>query len=274
MLNRVKLWMKSKIKPIEVPIYKTVEKNTLLYNKVSLIIGGDGGIGFEIAKKFINSGCKVIIGGTNENKLKKCINELKGDSKYIVIDLYNVKELNEKINNAVKIFGHIDILVNCSGRHIQRPNLDFLSTTEDEYNKIMDLNLKGNYFVSQYFAKYLINAKINGHILFISSQSALEPSWSPYRLSKRGIEGITEGLGQQLLKYNIIVNGIGPGPTATQMQNYNEGSTIYTDDNPIKRYTMPEEVAEYALMLCSNLGNTIVGQTIYMSGGRGIIEKR
>jgi len=100
----------------------------------------------------------------------------------------------------------------------------------------------------------------------------LEPAWSPYRLSKWGIKGLISGLAQQLLPYGIIVNGIGPGPTATSMQPYNDGDSIYTNQNPINRYTMPDEIAVYAEMLVSDLGNTIIGDTIYMSGGRGIIE--
>ena len=120
----------------------------------------------------------------------------------------------------------------------------------------------------------MIPRKINGHILIISSQSALEPSWSPYRLSKRGIEGIIEGMAQRLIEHQIVVNGLGPGPTATTMQDDLIDGSIYTADNPIGRYTMPEEVAEFAKMLVSDLGNTIIGQTLYMSGGRGIIDKR
>ena len=138
----------------------------------------------------------------------------------------------------------------------------------------MDLNLKSTYFFIQEIAKYMISSKIKGHILIISSQSALEPAWSPYRLSKWGIKGITSGIAQKLLPYGIIVNAIGPGPTATSMQDYREGDNIYTTGNTIERYTMPDEIAEYAKLLVSELGNTIIGDTIYMSGGRGIIEIR
>lgn len=126
----------------------------------------------------------------------------------------------------------------------------------------------------QSIAKYMITNQIKGHILIISSQSALEPSWSPYRLSKLGIDGITRGMAQRLLEHGIIVNSIGPGPTATTMQKEYKGDNIYTPLNPIKRFTMPEEVAQYAVLMVSDLGNTIVGQTLYMSGGRGITEIR
>lgn len=80
----------------------------------------------------------------------------------------------------------------------------------------MNVNLKGTYFLCQSIAKYMIHRKINGHILIISSQSALEPSWSPYRLSKRGIEGIIEGMAQRLIEHQIVVNGLGPGQPLQQ----------------------------------------------------------
>lgn len=158
--------------------------------------------------------------------------------------------------------------------HVDRDGLDFVNVTLDEYDTIMNINLKGTYFMCQTVAKYMIENKIKGHILIISSQSALEPSWSPYRLSKLGIDGITKGMAQRLLEHGIIVNAIGPGPTNTSMQkNYREGN-LYTPLNPIKRFTTPEEIAQIAKILVSDLGNTIVGQTIYMSGGRGIVEIR
>ena len=149
-----------------------------------------------------------------------------------------------------------------------------MNTTLEEYDQIMNINLKGTYFACQSVAKIMISNKVQGHILLISSQSALEPSWSPYRLSKLGIDGITKGMAQRLLENGIIVNAIGPGPTATSMQKEFIEGNIYTPLNPINRFTMPEEVAQYAKMLVSDLGNTIVGQTLYMSGGRGIIEVR
>ena len=259
-------------KPKLLPIIEQRDSRKLLDGKVALIVGGSGGIGLAIAKRFLKSGCKVIVAGTNEGKLKRIAKAL--DCKYIVVDLTDVKSFDKVLEQAIECYGRVDILVNSAGVHVEKPGLSFLTSTEAEFDKIMDINLKAAYFLSQTFAKYFIEEKIAGHILMISSQSALEPSWSPYRLSKRGLEGITQGLAQELIKYNIVVNGIGPGPTATNMQDYKDGEIINTELNPIGRYTMPEEVAEYATLLASSLGDTIVGDTIYMSGGRGIIELR
>lgn len=257
-----------------VPIIVKTDNTNILKDKVALIIGGSGGIGYSIAKKYISAGCKVVLAGTNPQKLEKLSAKLGQNCKYICIDLNNISEFESKINDALSCFGKIDILVNSAGIHIDRVDLDFINTTEEEYDKIMNINLKAIYFVSQIIAKYWIKNKIEGHILMISSQSALEPPWSPYRLSKNILKDLTTGIAQKLIKYNIVVNGIGPGPSATKMQHYHEGDEISNDLNPIGRYTMPEEIAEFAVLLVSDLGNTIVGDTIYMSGGRGIIEMR
>ena len=256
----------------KIPIYQT--SDSLLKNKIALISGGCGGIGMAIAKEFIKSGCKVIISGTNEEKCKRSCEILGNNTKYIILDINQVNNLKSKIDEAKNVFGKIDIYVNSVGVHTVRPNFNFLTITEKEYDEVMSINLKGTYFICQEISKYMIESKIKGHILIISSQSALEPAWSPYRLSKWGIKGLTAGMAQQLISYGIIVNAIAPGPTATSMQNFKSGESIQTFQNPIERYTTPEEIAQYAKMLCSDLGNTIVGDTLYMSGGRGIIEIR
>ena len=256
----------------KVPIFQMKEKSNLLSGTTALISGGSGGIGMAIAKKFLERGCEVVIAGTNETKLQKCALEL-GTPYYKVIDLEKVSSFDEAIKEiATMINGKLNILVNCSGVHTKRENFNFLSVTEYDYDYVMNINLKGTYFLSQAFARYMINNNIKGHILNISSQSALEASWSPYRLSKRGIDGITRGMAQVLLPYGIIVNSIGPGPTATSMQDECVKGSIFSFDNPINRYTLPEEVAEYACLMVSQLGDTIIGDTLYMSGGRAIID--
>lgn len=256
-----------------IPVVTITDNNKLLEGRVALITGGSGGIGTSIAKKLLLSGCKVILAGTNEDKLKQKAVELSTDA-FLTINMKDIPSFDSKIKEATAFYGKIDIFINCHGIHTNRGKFDFLNVTEDEYNSVMDVNLKGTYFICQAVAKYMVQNKIRGHLLIVSSQSALEPAWSPYRLSKLGISGITSGMAQKLLPYGIIVNAIGPGPTATTMQDDCVRGSIYTKDNPIERYTMPEEVAEFAKILVSHLGDTVVGDTLYMSGGRGIIDMR
>ena len=258
----------------KIPIFTIKDSSNLLEGKVALITGGSGGIGMAIAKKFIDSGCFVILAGTNAKKLNGCIEKLGKQAKAIVINMNDSSSFADKIVDAASFFGKIDIFINCHGVHTNRKGFNLLNVTEDDYDKVMSINLRGTYFICQNVAKYMIQNHVRGHILIVSSQSAIEPSWSPYRLSKYGECGLISGFAQVLLPYGIIVNGLGPGPTATGMQDECFDGSIYTKDNPIERYTMPDEVAEYAKLLVSDLGNTVVGDTLYMSGGRGIIDKR
>lgn len=255
----------------KIPIVTKSEKKDLLSGKVALVTGGSGGIGEAIARKLVDSGCKVIIAGTNVEKLKACALRC-GAHKFIIIEMNDIQQFENKINEVVSYFGKIDIFVHSAGVHTKRDNLDFLNITEEEYDNVMDVNLKAAYFMCQIVGMHMINNGIQGNILLVSSQKALEPSWSPYRLSKLGISGITRGIAQRLAPFGIVVNAIGPGPTATAMVDLGINGSIYCDENIIKRYIMPEEIAEYALLLVSELGKLIIGDTIYVTAGEGIIN--
>lgn len=254
-----------------VPIVIEKSQEELLKGKTALITGGSGGIGFAIAKKLHECGCKVILAGTNPQKLESSCEKLQG-SKWIVINQEEIDTFTDKITEAVGFFQKIDILVCSAGTHTSRRGFSWENVTVEDYDSVMNVNLKGTYFLMQAIAKYMISQKIKGHILVVSSQKALEPSWSPYRLSKLGTDGIVKGFAQQLLQHGIIVNAIGPGPTPTAMQPTGVAGSIYTADNPAQRMTTPEEIAEFAKLLVSGAGDMVVGQTVYLSAGRGIIE--
>lgn len=112
---------------------------------------------------------------------------------------------------------------------------------------------------------------IKGNILNISSSSGIRPAVSAYALSKWGIQGLTLGLAKSLAPYGIVVNSIAPGPTATPMLLGNDIQNINRPRLPSGRYAMPCEIANMAVMLVSEMGRTIVGDTIYMTGGAGLI---
>lgn len=257
-----------------IPIVSEIKDADLLKNKVAFISGGSGGIGSAIAKKFINAGCKVIISGTSEKKLMAISSKLGNNCKYVILNLNNINDYEKVLEESVKIFGKIDILVNSAGIHTTRKGAEFLNFKVSEFEDIIDINLKSVYFLSQKFANYFIENNIKGHILMISSSTCFEPAWSPYRISKWGIRGLTSGMAQELIKYGIVVNAIAPGSTATSMLDYEDGDSIYTEENTNNRYIMPEEVANIALLLVGDTGNMIVGETILASGGRGRTEIR
>lgn len=115
-----------------VPIIIETEKSKSLEGKVALITGGSGGIGFAIAKKYIACGCRVILAGTNQEKLNKCCLEL-GDAKNIVLNFTEINTFESKIKEASEIFGRIDILVCSSGVHTDYPGFDWSKVTEQDY---------------------------------------------------------------------------------------------------------------------------------------------
>ena len=164
-------------KVVAVPVL--TERDKLLEGKVALITGGNSGIGFAMAEEFIKAGAKVIIVGTNYEKIINCVEKLGGKSvKGIVIDVKDVDSMPEKVYKAAQLFpeNRIDILVNSVGIVSQN---DFMHMTETKYDAIMDINCKGTYFMSQAVSQFMIEKKIKGHILNVTSSSALRPAWTP-----------------------------------------------------------------------------------------------
>lgn len=275
----MKLWSYLKNKLIRVHKDKVLIpclEGHCLDNKVAFITGGSSGIGYAIAKSFLKNGAKVIIAGRNFEKLtnaqKQLLKECSCTSDMVSIYLLDIADVNnigsqlKKDLNAMPY--KIDIFVNNAG--VNGGNL-FPNTTEEEYDKIMNTNLKGMYFFSQEVAKYLVENGIRGNILNVTSSSALRPITSPYILSKWGERGLTVGMAKKYLPYGIVVNGIAPASTTTPMLGKNETSDLNLDWSPAGRYLAPEEVGNLATILVSDMGRMVVGDTLFATGGAGIV---
>lgn len=246
----------------------------LLTKRCALITGGSSGIGYAIAESFLNNNANVTICGRNKEKLinakEKLINKCRCSEDRIDIlslDISNLNEINEILTHYLEN-KKIDIFVNNAG--INGGSL-FPNTSEQEYDDILNTNLKGMYFVSQIIVKYMIDNKIEGNILNITSSSALRPGISPYILSKWGERSLTLGMAKKYIPYGIIVNGLAPGSTLTPMLKSNDYEDLNLDYSPSKRYAAPEEIGNLATILVSNIGRMIVGDTIYATGGAGVI---
>lgn len=250
--------------------------NELLKGRTALITGGTSGIGLEIACAFINAGAEVVITGRGEEKLSKACIEIESRTSSkdkihgVMMDNSRVDEFQSKFETILKsVTGNkIDILVNNAGLL----GGDIRSCTEEKYDAIMATNLKGSFFLTQLVSKYMKEKAIEGNILFIGSSSSKRPATSAYTLSKWGIRGLTKGMAKDLAPYGITVNAIAPGPTATPML-MQDGvrEDISFPTNPIGRYARPEEIANMAVFLTSNMGRTIVGDMVFMTGGAGVI---
>lgn len=261
-----------------VPEYIPVVMGELLENRTILITGGIGGIGVELTKACLRNGASVVITSRNEKKLKECLPELnkcKNSEKQKIIcvelDINNVDSMKNIFNKIVKdnSLKNIDTLINNAGVAIG----GIIGTTkEEEFDKTITTNLKGTYFLSQEFANYLIKENIQGNILNISSVSGIRPAITPCMLSKHSLIGLTEGLAKKLIKYGIVVNGIAPGPTVTDMIGV-KGNDLYYQNSPAQRYVDPVEVANLAVYLISKMGKMIVGDTVYISGGCGNLTR-
>ena len=247
-----------------------------LEDRCAFITGGSSGIGYSIAESFLKNGATVIITGRDEKKLQTAKNKLISscncdDKKIItgVLDISKIDLIKPTVLDIIKnVNKKVDIFVNNAG--VNGGNT-FPNTTEEEYDKILDTNLKGLYFISQVIVNYMIENKIQGNILNVTSSSALRPCTSPYILSKWGERGLTLGMAKKFLPYGIIVNGIAPGSTATPMLKQDNSDDLYCEYSPSKRYLAPEEIGNIATMLVSSMGRMIVGDTVYVTGGSGII---
>lgn len=256
-----------------VPVTIEKNKNNLLENKIALVLGGTGGIGLAIAEAFVEAGAKVIIAGTREDKIQKAIGKIGENSKGIQIDLRKVKTFEQKVLEASKQFneGKIDILVNCAGVHGDQC---FGKVSEETWDSVLDVNLKGLFFMTQAVGNYMKKNNIQGHILNVSSAAALKPGYTPYEISKSGVKSFTLGAAAELIPYGIVVNAIAPGPVATEMLGRKEGDTLYTDCVPSKRFATPLEIAQLAVIMVSDMCNLVIGDTFYISGGSGTIKYR
>lgn len=245
-----------------------------LMGRVALITGGSSGIGFAVAKSFLSNGANVVISGRNKEKLIEAKNKLVLDCRcdedridVICLDLTSVSEIKELFSRFLSN-KRIDIFVNNAGTNGGEL---FPNTSEDDYDRVLETNLKGMYFISQEIAKYMVENKIEGNILNITSSSALRPGISPYIISKWGERSLTLGMAKKYLPYGIIVNGLAPGSTLTPMLKKDEENDLNLEYSPSKRYAAPEEIGNLATILVSDMGRMIVGDTIYATGGAGVI---
>jgi len=252
-------------------------ESELLKGKTALITGGSSGIGFAIAKAMLQAGASVIITGRNEEKLNDCTGKLnayrRSDAFLLseVLNMTTVATFDQAFQNILrKIEGHsIDILVNNAGTRGNCES-DFGKAVEEDYDVIMNTNLKGMFFFSQIVARYMTDSHIEGNILNIASSSSLRPANSAYILSKWGIRGLTLGMAKALIPHGIVVNAIAPGPTATPMLNKTIDDVNFPQ-NPSGRLVTPDEIANMAVVMSSSMGRMAVGNIVYMTGGSGLI---
>ena len=248
-----------------------------LSGKTAIITGAAQGIGYAIAKRYLREGAQVVIADINDEKGEEAAKTLSdhGDIHYVSADVGERLDVHNLIAASKDAFGDIDILVNNAGIVIGG---NFLEIHEDDFDKVMRVNLKGSFLCAQAAAKQMVKRVENGGpagcIINMSSINAklAIPSQIPYTVSKGAVRQLTNVLAQSLAPHGIRVNAIGPGSIATEML-----ETVVSDPDakrkilsrtPMGRIGEPQEIAGIAAFLASEDASYITGQTIYADGGR------
>lgn len=238
-----------------------------------VVVGGATGIGLATVKLLLqNSVEHVIIASRNPNKLRDVQEEL-NDGRVLVetFDISMVRKQNEFINS--KINTYVDGVIISSGLNFDGGNWKGFNISETDYDKIMDTNLKGVFFLIRNYANYMHARKIKGNICVVSSISAHRDMLSVYQISKNAISGIVHAYGKYLCERGIILNGVEPGTTEGGMLGslgrYTDGvrKGEMWNDNSIRRVIRPEEIAEIICFLISDLGEVMSGSCILAGGG-------
>ena len=249
---------------------KTIEPHNLLKERNIIITGGGRGIGYSIAKKSIAEGANVLITGRNEEVLKAAVKDLGKNAKYLVADVSNVKEIDSFLENAKDCFQgkKIDSLVSNAGISLHEGN--FRNVTEEDWDKQMDTNLKGNFFLVKKFVEYLeAQEDKTGNIVVITSERAKRPDDIPYGLTKVATSSFIQGIAKKVISEGIRINGVGPGVTATDMTGVSR-EHLCAEWQAGKRCFVPEEVAEVVNFLLSDISACISGEIITCNQGNHI----
>lgn len=237
-----------------------------LYGKKIIVTGGGSGIGYAMAKKFKEEGAQVLIAGRNEDKLIKCSKEL--DCHYLLLDVTKVETFESFINNANKILGGANCLVNNAGISLHEKT--FADVTPESFDKQINTNLRGSFFLTQKFVNMLLSQNQEGNILFVSSETGETVDIRPYGWTKAAINSMMKGFAYKLASQNIRVNAIAPGVTTSEMTGFKENGNLYYKNGATKRVYLPGEVAEAATFLLSDLSGCMSGQILVLNNGKTI----
>lgn len=239
----------------------------------ALITGASRGIGYAIAKKLSQNGCAVVITGRNINTLERVANELGKNVLPMVWNSAEFDKTDEKVKEAAEMLGGLDIVVNNAGIFAQSNEWDknsLLNTTAKEWQDVINVNASAVFFTMQSAVKYMLKNNVKGNILNITSVAGEEPVYGAYGGSKILATGLTRGWGKMFASDGITINGIAPGPVATEMNNWHEGDSMKHDRIPYGRFSTVDEIAELAMYLLSKDAKMICGETVIIDGGYSI----
>jgi glucose 1-dehydrogenase len=245
-----------------------------LKNKVAIVTGGNSGIGLAIALELARQGANIVIDFVSHpeaaDELEKQIIALGDQAISVKADVSKIADLQTLVDTAVQKFGRLDIMVNNAGVETRTSVLD---TTEEQYEKVLAINLKSAFFGTQLAAKQMIKQGGGGRIINISSvhEDWPMPGNTAYCLSKGGMRMLTRTAGVELAPHNILVVGVGPGAVATpiNLATMNDPALLKKLDNaiPLGRMAKPEEIGSVVAFLAGEGASYVTATTIFTDGG-------
>ena len=245
-----------------------------LQGKVVAITGGSQGIGLAIAQRFAQEGADISFcyrsNKPGADEVAASIQKLGRKAVGFQCDVGIVAEGQKFIADTIAQLGHIDVLVNNAG--LER-NADFWNVTEADFDAVLNVNLKGLFFITQAFVKHRMEAKAGGKIINISSvhEELPFPHFASYCASKGGVKMLTRNLSIELAPLGITINSIAPGaietPINTKLLNDPAKLSALLENIPLKRLGKPEDVASMAVFLASDESSYATGTTFFIDGG-------
>ncbi len=252
-----------------------------LSGKTAVVTGGALGIGFGIALRLAQAGASVVIADLKEEEAEKGVADLTSKGlkvKVFKVDVSNEEEVKNLVEETVKTFGSLDILVNNAGIY---PNILVSKMSLADFDKVLDVNLKGVFLCTKYSSEMMINQGKGGRIINITSIDALHPSMiglAHYDASKHGVWGFTKNVALELAPHKIWVNAIAPGGILTEgvkdsQKNAPAGVDMskvletFLNKIPMHRMGEPDDIGKVALFLASDMSSYMTGTQIVVDGG-------
>ena len=239
-----------------------------LVGKKIIVTGGGRGLGLAMAKRFAAEGAEVLIAGRNEETLQASAAEV--GCKYLQLDVQDVNSFRDFIDQAYKLLGGINCLVNNAGISLHENSI--LEVSQEQFDAQVNTNLRGPFFLTQAFMEKCNNKQTAGikKILFMSSETSTTADERPYGLTKVAINSLTQGLAHKYVNQGYRVHAIAPGITISDMVGKKDDGNLAGGGGITGRYYLPDEVAELACFLLCDASNSLNGQVLVCNEGKTI----
>lgn len=251
-----------------------MDKAMRMKGKIALVTGSGQGIGRAVAVRLAQEGAKVIVNDLhNDDRAEQTLADVRaagGDGCVVAGDVSVTEVGRQLIAQGIEQMGRIDVLVNNAG---VEHNASFFDITEQDYDRVLDINLKGAFFITQAFVAHLRDTQRGGRIVNISSvhEELPFPHFTSYCASKGGLKMMMRNLAIELAPLGITVNNVAPGAIGTSindrlLHNPNQLNALL-GNIPLKRLGKPEDVANAVVFLASDEADYVTGSTLYVDGG-------